>query len=136
MGCPGLVQLVDAFNVRRPVERWCLVYEHHGTSLRHLLEKGWPPQPALAKTVAHGVLQGLQALHKAGFLHTDIKPENILVQMLDGQPASGYEPGGGHQALRGDLLPCRVVVGDLGSAEEASASSVVRTNRGTFIHRM
>ena len=136
MGVPGVAQLADAFHSRRPAERLFLVYEHHGTSLNELLAKGWPQHLALIKAVARGVLQGLQALHLAGFLHTDIKPQNILVQMLDWQPASGHEPGGGHQALLGDLPPCRVMVGDLGSIEEASASSVARNNRGRLIHRI
>lgn len=111
MGAPGVAQLVDAFHSRRPVERLFLVYEHHGTSLHELLSKGWPQHLCLIKAVATGVLQGLQTLHLAGFLHSDIKPQNILVQMLDGPP---------------HVLSCRVVVGDLGSVEEVSAGSVMR----------
>jgi len=118
MGVLGLAQLVDAFNTPRPTERLFLVYEHHGTTLHVLLESGWPQSLLLAKAVARGVLQGLQALHSAAFVHTDIKPENIFVEFLEGQPAGGHEPASGHELARGHEPRYRVVVGDLGSVEE------------------
>lgn len=48
-----------------------------GTSLRDLLaERGPSPRSV---TVVMGVLDGLAACHRAGILHLDIKPANVLV---------------------------------------------------------
>ncbi len=33
----------------------------------------------VVKTIAKSILQGLATLHKAGFIHRDIKLENILI---------------------------------------------------------
>jgi len=102
MGCRGVAQLLDAFSCSGSKKSWCLVYDLHGDSLSQILELG--PVPARGVRVIFGdVLTGIACIHKAGFVHADVKPPNIFVRR------SGHGPS--------DAV-WSAVVGDLGSAVE------------------
>lgn len=51
----------------------------HGTTLRHLLHDRGALTPGQSLTVLESVLQGLAAAHRAGLVHRDVKPENVLI---------------------------------------------------------
>lgn len=64
----------------------CMVFEVLGENLLSLMKrfnyKGLPPK--LVKQIAKQVLLGLDYLHrKCGVIHTDIKPENVLIRIYD-----------------------------------------------------
>ena len=109
--CPGVVQLLDAFYCSVPKPGWCLVFDLHDASLDKLLDSDWsgyvPLTGSDSSSIFRGVLQGIDSIHKKGFLHADVKPGNILVRR------SGHEPRSSGQS------PWTAVVGDLGSAVEA-----------------
>lgn len=74
---PGLVSVYDqgiddgiAFLVMELVE---------GGSLRELLRERGPMPPHAVVAVADPVLGGLGTAHRAGLVHRDVKPENVLI---------------------------------------------------------
>jgi serine/threonine protein kinase, bacterial len=74
---PGLVAVYDqGFDGRHPYLVMELV---EGGTLRELLAERGPMPPHAVAAVLRPVLGGLAAAHRAGLVHRDVKPENILI---------------------------------------------------------
>jgi len=74
---PGLVAVYDqGLDGRHPFLVMELV---EGGTLRELLNERGPMPPHAAAAVLRPVLGGLAAAHKAGLVHRDVKPENVLI---------------------------------------------------------
>ena len=56
-----------------------------GESLNQFLKKAPQPEESQVKAMIAPLLDGLEAVHAAGFLHRDIKPSNIFIR-TDGSP--------------------------------------------------
>jgi WD40 repeat protein len=50
-----------------------------GITLAELLRERGPLAPGQAIEIASQLLAGLEAIHQAGFVHCDVKPENVMV---------------------------------------------------------
>jgi len=58
----------------------CVSMEYvDGTTLRHVLETRSPLELGEAREIALQLLAGLGAIHEAGLVHRDVKPENVML---------------------------------------------------------
>jgi serine/threonine protein kinase, bacterial len=74
---PGLVAVYDqGLDARHPFLVMELV---DGGTLRELLSERGPMPPHAVAAVLRPVLGGLAAAHRAGLVHRDVKPENVLI---------------------------------------------------------
>jgi serine/threonine-protein kinase len=74
---PGLVAVYDqGLDARHPFLVMELV---EGGTLRELLAERGPMPPHAVAAVLLPVLGGLAAAHRAGLVHRDVKPENVLI---------------------------------------------------------
>jgi eukaryotic-like serine/threonine-protein kinase len=95
---PNVVRILDVVNAsRRP---WIVMEHVPSWSLRELLARNGPLPPGYAAAVGIAVLDALTATHRAGVLHRDVTPGNVLIghdgrvvladfgiAQRDGQPA-------------------------------------------------
>jgi serine/threonine-protein kinase len=74
---PGVVAVYDqGFDGRHPFLVMELV---EGGTLRELLRERGPMPPHAVAAVLAPVLSGLAVAHRAGLVHRDVKPENVLI---------------------------------------------------------
>ncbi|MET0703366.1 MAG: protein kinase [Mycobacterium sp.] len=74
---PGLVAVYDqGLDGRHPFLVMELV---EGGTLRELLRERGPMPPHAAAAVLRPILGGLAVAHRAGLVHRDVKPENVLI---------------------------------------------------------
>ena len=103
-GCDGIIALHEAFLHDGHV---CTAFEKHGRSLDDALD-GQPLPVARVRQITRELLLALDRLHRCGYAHTDIKPENIL-----------YDPHSGTARLA-----------DLGSADRELRQGTTFGTRG------
>ena len=88
--CDNLTKLVEYFDVKNPLNpeymNLCMVMDLYIGSVYHLLNKGGYKNGfdvKICNKILVDVLNGLNTLNKMGYIHTDIKPENILIKGLN-----------------------------------------------------
>ena len=92
-----------------------MVWEYiEGTNLHELIETHGPLSPKYAARLAIEALHGLDAIHRAGIVHRDISPENIMI--------ARDEDGEQHVKLI-----------DLGIAKQGDGTESNKTKTGMFV---
>jgi hypothetical protein len=81
-GHPRLIGLIESFVLRAPDRpsldgAIVLVMERAARSLRELLDAGVPEGER--GRLIEGICEGLAHLHRSGWVHADLKPENVLL---------------------------------------------------------
>jgi serine/threonine-protein kinase len=72
--------VVDVYDVGREGDALYIVMQLiEGEDLKHLIQREAPLAPERVQAIIGQVLDGLQAIHAAGIVHRDIKPQNILI---------------------------------------------------------
>lgn len=74
-----------------------------GGSLREYLLQERVLASAEVKRIASQVLEGLQALHEAGLVHGDLKPENVLLDALGNVKLADFGSAGRPGTQRGNV---------------------------------
>ncbi|HVT42843.1 MAG TPA: serine/threonine-protein kinase [Thermoanaerobaculia bacterium] len=79
---PNVATLYD-FSTLSDGSRY-MVWEYiEGQNLHEMIAESGPLSPRQAARLAHDALLGLEAIHKAGIVHRDISPENIMITRDD-----------------------------------------------------
>ncbi|MDM8547276.1 serine/threonine-protein kinase [Candidatus Venteria ishoeyi] len=79
---PNVVQVLDFFEAHHTA--YMVMEYHEGETLSERLKQGTLDEQALLDIILP-LMDGLETVHRAGFLHRDIKPGNILLRK-DGHP--------------------------------------------------
>ncbi|GBE86024.1 Serine/threonine-protein kinase SRPK [Sparassis crispa] len=85
-GFSRIVRLIDSFHLIGPHgSHLCIVTELLGESVQWLSEyyEGGRLHPVVVKDIIQQVLLGLDYLHKSNIIHTDLKPDNFLIELED-----------------------------------------------------
>jgi serine/threonine-protein kinase len=92
-----------------------MVWEHiEGTNLHELIDSRGPLSPRYAARLSIQALHGLEAIHRAGIIHRDISPENLMI-------------------THDDDADERVKIIDLGIAKESQNEGESMTKTGIFV---
>jgi serine/threonine protein kinase len=80
---PNIVRVLRYF--RDNGTAYIVMEYESGLPLKRWVPQNAPPTQRLVLSILYPLLDGLEQVHKAGFLHRDIKPDNIYVR-ADGSP--------------------------------------------------
>jgi serine/threonine protein kinase len=74
---PNAVRILDIVDAAE--RRWIVMEHVPSWSLRDLTDRNGPLAPGYVASIGVAVLDALTAAHRAGVLHRDVKPGNILI---------------------------------------------------------
>ena len=95
--CPEIARLIEGFVHDGHV---CLAFERHGRSMNKS-QRRTPLPLARIKQVTRQMLVALERLHRHGYAHTDVKPDNILYDWRSGEARLGDMGNGTNRLSQG-----------------------------------
>ena len=95
---PHIVRVLRYFEANRTA--YMVMDYEQGDSLKTTLQLDPQPPEEKLKALLAPLLEGLSAIHATGFLHRDIKPDNIYIR-ADGRPVL-IDFGAARQAMGGE----------------------------------
>lgn len=113
---PNIVEVYDVSGDDEE-ERYLVVELIEGQTLRQLLARHAPLPPEIAACIAVEITRALAQAHRQGVIHRDVKPENVLLRMVD--PEVAVESG----------ESVRVKLTDFGIAKLLDAQGVTCTGQ-------
>lgn len=79
--CPFVVNMIDKFEHHGPHgTHWCMVYELMRMDMYKFYNQ-YAVSPQVLKWVAFQLLNAVKRLHSKHIIHTDIKPDNVLLSL-------------------------------------------------------
>ena len=83
INCNFISNIIDNFIIKKDDDKYvCMVFNIYGCNLYQLIRHDRNKLNInLLKKIIKQLLVGLNELHKLGYYHTDIKPENLLVDL-------------------------------------------------------
>jgi serine/threonine-protein kinase len=84
---PNIVEVIDL--VAEDADLYLVMERLRGTSLTEAIEAG-ALAPRRALVIARQVLEGLAHAHQRGIIHRDIKPDNLILEIV-GEPGREHE---------------------------------------------
>lgn len=107
-----------------------------GEDLKHLIQREAPLSPPHVESIIGQVLDGLQAIHAAGIVHRDIKPQNVLIGrdgiarvtdfgIAQAEEDSGMTTAGTTVGTAAYMAPEQAQAGDISEATDLYAVGVV-----------
>jgi serine/threonine-protein kinase len=117
--------VVDIYDVGKDGDVLYLVMQYvQGRDLKELIQEEGPLVPERARAIALQVLAGLQAIHRAGIIHRDIKPQNVLIGEDDVARVTDF--GVAQVALDSNLTTAGTTVGTAAymAPEQAKAENL------------
>ena len=76
--------VIEIFDLIETDDVTALVMEYHpGRDLKEIIRRDGALSPERAVAITAQLLEGLSAAHRAGIIHRDIKPQNVLVDRDD-----------------------------------------------------
>jgi serine/threonine protein kinase len=89
---------------------WIVMEYVPARSLQQIIDEDGPLPPAGAARVGRGVLGALTAVHRAGLLHLDVKPSNVLIADDGRVKLADFSPAVTAEAVR-ELARAGIVFG-------------------------
>jgi WD40 repeat protein len=137
---PNVVTVHDVGRLNDGRPYFVMDFADRGTLAPRLAGKSGfrPPDPQSVIALVDAVADGLSAIHEAGVVHRDIKPDNILFQVARRGPPELESAPSGERPRPAALIASdeRILVSDLGIAKDVHKhGSLVTLLGGTPLYR-